>query len=248
MNPKIWGWQHIVYMAIFATIAIIGFWCMKKYAKSERAKTIVIKALAAVLLVCIVSNRVSIVFKSEIPDWTWLLPDSFCGMSSLVLSLGVLFGKRNNNVLHFVWMIALAGGIITFFYPDFIGQNESVFYIPTITGLLHHTFSWILVVTLLLLNYLHITYKKWYCTLWGFTSYLSVGAFIISVLGHGDAFCIFNPVLSGTPFTFWVLAPIYAAVYAVVLYVAYLIDRKKQTKLSNEPQANQSQDKTKLLQ
>lgn len=207
----------------------------KKYAKTDKTKTIIVKSLATVLLVCIISNRVSIVFKSETPDWTWLMPDSFCGMSSLVLSLSVLIGKRNNDGLHFVWLIALAGGIITFFYPEFIGQNPSIFYVPTITGLLHHTFSWILVLTMLLLDYLHITYKKWYCTLWGFTGYLSAGAFIISVLGHGDAFCIFNPVLNGTPFTFWVLAPIYAVVYAIILFVAHLIDRKNKNKSIGAP-------------
>jgi len=60
---------------------------------------------------------------------------------------------------------------------------------------------------------------------------LSVGAFIISVLKHGDAFSIFNPVLSGTPFTFWVIAPIYITVYALILWVFYLIDKKKNKKI-----------------
>lgn len=227
MNPKIWGWQHIVYMVVILTITIVGLIFAKKYAKSEKAQKIIIKSIALALFIAIVSNRFSIVFKTEIPEWTWLFPDSFCGMSSLVLSVAVLIGPKNNDVLHFVWMIAFVGGIITFFYPEFIDQNISFFYIPTITGLLHHTISCILVITMILFDYLHITYKKWYCTLWGFTSYLSAAAFIISVLGHGDAFSIKNPVLAGTPFTFWVMAPIYAVVYAVVLWVFHLIDKKR---------------------
>ena len=232
MNPQIWGWQHIVYMAIFLTLTIVGLIFAKKFAKSEKSQKIIIKSLGLALLIAIIANRVSIVYKTEVPEWSWIVPDSFCGMSSLVLSLGILLGKKDNYVLHFVWLIALAGGIITFFYPEFIDQNISFFYIPTITGLLHHTLSWITVVTIIAFDYLHITYKKWYCTLWGFTSYLSVGAFIISVLGHGDAFSIFNPILSGTPFTFWVCVPIYVAVYAILLGVFYLIDKKRMKKLN----------------
>ena len=235
MVPKIWGWQHITYIAIFLLLAIAGLICAKKFAKSEKSQKIIIKCLGALLLVAIICNRVSVVYKSNPPEWSWLLPDSFCGMSSLILSLSILIGKKNNDGLHFVWLIAFAGGIITFFYPDFLGQNPSFFYFPTITGLLHHTLSWITVVTIIMFDYLHVTYKKWYCTLWGFTGYLSVGAFIISVLGHGDAFCIFNPVLSGTPLTFWVIAPIYISVYAILLAIFYFIDKfklKKQECLS----------------
>ncbi|MBE7074172.1 MAG: hypothetical protein E7379_03685 [Clostridiales bacterium] len=237
MNPKIWGWQHIVYMAVVITLAITGLILAKKFAKSERSQKIIMKCLGGALLIAIISNRISIVFKTNPPDWTWLVPDSFCGMSSLILSLSLLIGKRNNDALHFVWLIAFVGGFITFAYPDFLGQNPSFFYIPTITGLLHHTLSWIIVVTMIMFDYLHITYKKWYCTLWGFTGYLSAGAFIISVLGHGDAFSIFNPVLSGTPFTFWVIAPIYITVYAIILLICFLIDKHKIKKQSAKTKA-----------
>ncbi len=245
MNPKLWGWQHIVYMVVVLALTIVGLICAKKFAKSERSQKIIIKSLGFALLVAIVCNRFSIVFKTDPPEWTWLFPDSFCGMSSLVLSLAVLLGKKNNDALHFVWLIAFAGGIITFFFPNFLGQNPSFFYFPTITGLLHHTLSWILVTVIIMFDYLHITYKKWYCTLWGFTSYLSAGAFIISVLGHGDAFSIFNPILSGTPFTFWVATPIYVAVYALLLWLFYLIDRRKERrKNATPPPLSLPEDKT----
>ena len=230
MAPQILGWQHIIYICLFLVLAITGLIFAKKYAKSEKSQKIIIKSLGVALLIAIISNRISVVFKTEIPDWTWIVPDSFCGMSSLILSLAVVIGKKNNDALHFVWLIAFAGGLITFFSPDFLDQNISFFYIPTITGLLHHTISWITVVFIITFDYLHITYKKWYCTLWGFSGYLSVGAFIISVLGHGDAFCIFNPVLEGTFFTFWGIAPIYLSVYAMILTLCYFLDKRKLNK------------------
>lgn len=227
MNPKIFGWQHWVYLAVFVALTAFGIYFSGKYARSEKVKVCILKSLAAALLASILINRISIVFKGETPNFTNFIPDSFCGMSSLVLSLAVLCGKRDNHVLHFVWFVAILGGVITMVYPDFIGQSASIFYIPTISGLLHHSLSIVLVIFLFLFDYIKVTYKKWYCTPLGFACYLSVGAFIISVLGHADAFHIFTPLLSGTPLTFWVLAPIYAVLYGGILTGFEIYYRRK---------------------
>ena len=151
-------------------------------------------------------------------------------MTSLVLSLAVLFGKKDNDALHFVWILGLFGGIATVAYPTFIGQGPTIFYLPTISGLLHHSFSATLAVALLLFNQIHITYKKWYCTLFGFTCYLSVGAFLIGYLGFSDAFHIYTPLIDGTPFTTWGMAPLYAICYALILFIIELVRARKTKK------------------
>ncbi len=209
---------------------VAGFICAKKYAKTEKSQTIIIKSVALALLISILLNRFSIVFKGQTAEWAKLIPDSFCGMSSLVLSCATLFGKKDNPVLHFAWFIALLGGAITMIYPDFIGQNPSVFYLPTISGLLHHTLAVVLVIFLLMFKFVNVTYKKWYCGLLGFTCYLTVGVFLISVLGYSDAFHIFNPLLSGTPLTVWVIAPIYAVVYGLTLFIFELVRKYRAKK------------------
>jgi hypothetical protein len=144
-------------------------------------------------------------------------------MTSLALSLAVLFGKKDNVAYHFLWSISLVGTIITLVYPSFLDQSSSVFYLPTISGLLHHSLSLVMTVALLLFNQIHITYKKWYCTLFGFTAYLTVGAFQMSVFGLGDAFHIVEPMLDGTPLTAWVVAPIYFGAYALILLAIELV-------------------------
>ena len=152
-------------------------------------------------------------------------------MTSLVLALAVLFGKKNNNVLHFVWLLGLFGGISTVIYATFLDQDLSFFYLPTISGLLHHSFSAILVVALLMFKQLDITYKKWYCTFFGFTGYLTVGAFLMHTFHMSDAFHIAEPLIPGTPLTAWVMAPMYAVGYGLVLLVAELV--KKNTKVKD---------------
>ena len=148
---------------IFLAVSITGLIFAKKYEKSEKAQFWVVKGVGIALLVAIVANRTSIVFKTPVPEYKWFWTDSFCGFSSLVLSLATVFGKKDNDILQFIWLVALAGGAITTFYPDILGQNPSFMYIPTITGLLHHSISALTVITLFLLQawssaYLHFIF------------------------------------------------------------------------------------------
>lgn len=229
MAPELFGIEHILYIIISTVVASACLIFAKKFLKNERAITIFIKTLAFLLFAAIAANRLSQVFRYDTVRWYCIIPDSFCGMTSLVLALAVLFGKKNNCVLHFVWLLGLFGGISTVIYATFVGQSNSFFYLPTISGMLHHSFSATLVVALLMFRQIDITYKKWYCTLFGFTSYLTVGAFLMHTFDMSDAFHIAEPLISGTPLTAWVMAPMYAVGYALVLLAIELV-RKKRTR------------------
>ena len=227
MNPQVFGTEHLIYVAVSILVAFCVCFFAKRFAKTERAKTWVVKIAAAVLFAIIFTNRLALVFEYDIPNWKKLITDSVCSTSSYVLSISLLVGKKNNNVLHFIWFVALAGGTITTFYPNFIGQNPSFLYPPTILGMMHHTWSAIVVVLMFLFGYFEITYKKWYCTLFGFTAYLTYGAFLMCVLGYGNPFYMTAPALDGTIFTIWAIIPIYMVVYALILLVVELLRRKK---------------------
>lgn len=227
MPAEVFGIEHFIYIGITAALAGGGLLFAKKYVKSERGQAIVLKSLALLLFISILANRLSQVFRYGTVRWEQIIPDSYCGMTSLVLSLAVLFGKKDNNVLHFVWILGLFGGIATVIYPAFIGQGPTVFYLPTISGLLHHSLCATVVVAVLLFGHMRITYKKWYCTLFGFTCYLTVGAFLIGCLGLSDAFHIYTPLFDGSPLTTWFMAPIYAICYALILFIIEAVRKRK---------------------
>ena len=227
MGPQLFGIEHILYITITALLAAICLLLCKKYAVTERSQSVIVQVVAALLLVAIITNRVSQVFRYGQARWFCIIPDSICGMTSLLLSLGVLFGKKNNNILHFTWLLGLFGGIATVIYATFLDQDLSFFYLPTISGLLHHSLSATLVVALFLFRYIDITYKKWYCTVFGFTAYVTVGAFLMHTFHMSDAFHIAEPLIPGTPLTIWVMAPMYAAGYGLVLLIAEIVKRKK---------------------
>ena len=227
MDLRVFGSVHWIYLAITLTLSVVGLVCAKKFAKTEKSQKIILKSIAAALFIWILINRLSQVFRYSETRWEQIIPDSFCGMTSLVLSLAVLLGKKDNVALHFTWFLALVGSVITIFYPTFLNQGPTVFYLPTISGLLHHSLALVMVVALLLFNQINITYKKWYCSLFGFTAYFTVGAFQMSVFGFSDSFHIVEPMIDGTPLTAWVVAPIYIAGYAIVLTIIELVRKHK---------------------
>ena len=227
MNPQLFGLEHILYIVISAVLCSAALLLGKKYAKTEKAQSLFLKGLAVLLFAAIMANRLSQVFRYEEVRWYAIIPDSFCGMTSLALALSVLFGKKDNCAYHFLWLLGLFGGISTVIYATFVGQGPTIFYLPTISGLVHHSLSATMVIALLMLGQIHITYKKWYCTFFGFTAYMTLGAFLMATFPISDAFHIAEPLLSDTPLTAWVMAPMYAFVYALILGIIELCRKKK---------------------
>lgn len=223
MNPEIFGWEHLTYLAIFIVITIASLILIKLYAKSEKAKFITVKVVAGILLASILWNRICICISNQ--QWKYILPNTFCGMNSLVLALTCLIGKKDNAVMHYVNHVALVGDILTLIYPDFIVQNPSIFYPNTISGLLRHSVALYLCILLLMLKWFVPNYKKWPNLVIGFLAYITVGAFQISVLGYSDAFYIYHPILPNTPLTVWPLAVIFAVGYVICFASAELVKR-----------------------
>lgn len=225
MNPQIFGYEHLTFLAIFIVISVVTLILIKKYAKSTKAQDIIARCVGVLLFACILWNRISIAINNG--DALGLIPNTFCGMSSLVLSLTVIFGKRNNEVLHFVVYVAFVGDLLTLCYPDFIEQNISFFYGATISGLLHHSVGLYLCILLELILWFVPTYKKWKNLVIGFMAYITFGAFLINILGFGGAFYINDPILDGTPLTVWVIAPVFAVGYAIYMIALELLRRRK---------------------
>lgn len=230
MNPQVYGIEHILYMVITSLVAVVCWILFIKFAKTEKSRTIILKIFGALLFIAILTNRLSQVFRYEEVRWHCIIPDSFCGTTSLVLSLGVLLGKKDNPVLHFAWLLGIFGGISTVVYPTFVSQNISFFYIPTISGLAHHSLAAFTVILLFTFGYINITYKKWHYVLLGLTSYMTLGAFLMQTFGYSDAFHMVKPLLSGTPLTAWVMAPIYAAVHGTIFLVFEIVRYYKRKK------------------
>ena len=53
------------------------------------------------------------------------------------------------------------------------------------------------------------------------------GGFLMTVLNYGNPFYMVEPAVSGTPFTIWVIAPIYIALYSLIILIVELVRKKR---------------------
>lgn len=231
MRPELFGWQHLVYLAVSLIITALVIVFAKKYAKTQKQQTILIKVVAGILFAFIMFNRISIVIKND-GNIVCLLPDTFCGLTSLSLSLFTLFGKPNIKAFSCLWYMAIVGGIATIIYPTFLGQNESFFYPPTISGLLHHTVMILLACLLLEFGWFKPRFKDWYWFPIGVACYILVGVFEISMLGVSDAVCIFSSEIEGTPLNCWFFMGV-GTILVVVFTLLWELVGKKLAKRDN---------------
>lgn len=213
--PKVFGVEHILYLFVVFGMMALAYYFIRKNVKTERGLERTIRVIGAILLASIIWNRLSIAILRD--GWDSLIPGSFCGLTSLSFSLSALIFKKNSPVFHCLAYCAILGGLITLAYPDFIGQSSTIWYPMTISGLWHHTVMLFLGVLMLLTGYVKPELRKWHLLPIGLAFYVCMGLFEITHLGYDDAMEIFNPILSGTPFDWFVMGCIFLPVHALFL-------------------------------
>jgi hypothetical protein len=222
--PHVYGIEHFVYLFVTTAIMVISWIGIKKHVKSEDQLTKTIRIIGFLLFLAIVWNRISIAILRD--GWNELLPATFCGASSLALSIAAMTLKKDHIIFHCIAYVGLMGGILTLVYPDFIGQSSSIFYPMTISGLVHHSIMFFLVMTMLMTGYLKPQLKKWMVAPVGLCIYMTYGLFLITVVGYHDAMYIYEPILEGTPLTWIVIGVIFLAYHFVFLLVFGILQKK----------------------
>ena len=82
-------------------------------------------------------------------------------------------------------------------------------------------------VALFLFRWLELSYKKWHWQVVGFMFYVTVGAFLMQTFDMTDAMHIAEPLLPDTPLTIWVMLPMYAVAYCLIMLAVEWIKKKK---------------------
>jgi len=227
--PSIFGLSHILYVVITTIAIVCGCIIAKKYCQSEKSKNFVILGSAIALLVSVSLNRTLNAVYSNLYDEAWhnLLPTTFSGMTSFILSIFLIINfKRNKNhpILHGVVYIGIIAGIAATVYPDFLGQASSIFYPPTISSFVHHTLTLFVVALLFMWGMFKPTFKKWHCFYLALCVYLVAGMFMVHALGLPSAMEIYVPILPGL---YWYIAGMIVAVLHVVMLTTDYFVRKK---------------------
>ncbi|MBR6427307.1 MAG: hypothetical protein IKS28_05720 [Clostridia bacterium] len=238
MYPGVYCTEHIVYLIVSLVLTAAGTAVAIKAVKREGTLDLVVKFSALALFAAIAVNRVSVtVWQMEnLEGYTWfnLLPYTFCGLSSLLLSLTVLFTRRekldDSGILHFVTYFGLFGSIATIFYPDFL-EEEAFWDIRAISGLVHHSFMLWLILLLFTKKLVRPTLKKWYCYPLGYVLVMFLGLLELEMLRFREAMNIGKPLLGSLPvLTSWyALFFISSAAVAVIELICDAAKKKAPT-------------------
>jgi hypothetical protein len=223
--PNVFGLEHFIYLCLVIIIMGLSLTFIKKKVRKDRTISLIIKGLGFFLLCAIIWNRISIAIGRD--DIFLLWPDSYCGTSSFVIAITVMFGKKDNIVLHGVAYLGLVGGLVTLIYPDFIDQADSIFYPMTISGLLHHTLMLWVILIMLITGYLKPSLKKWSSLPIGLCIFLTYGIFLITVIGLDDAMYINQPVLENTSLNWFVLGAILLPIHFLFLVMVEWFRKKR---------------------
>ncbi|MBQ7165022.1 MAG: YwaF family protein [Clostridia bacterium] len=224
--PKIFGIEHIIFLAVSIPAIVAGLILVKKKVQSDRAVRILTVIMAAAQLVWLVLNRASVAFMKE-KSAIYLIPNTFCGTASLTLPLAMLFLKKDNFVYHSLAYLGLLGGVITMVYPDFIGQDASVFYLPTLSGLMHHALMVFNVLMLYVTAQCRPTIKKYHYLPLALCVVMTVGLAEIEVIGFPTAMEIGGEFIPGTGLTWEVVGVMFLALHFISLFALALYRKKK---------------------
>ncbi len=229
---KPWGIEHILYLIICAIILSITAIILKKKINNDKQIEIMFKILGFIGLVAIILTRISLSIDEN--NYFYLIPDSYCGITSFLTSISLLFFKKNNIILHAVWLIGLVGMSASLLYPNFLSKTPNIFYFSTITCLLHHTITLFNIIMVFIFKYLTLTYKKaWTQIVFG-SGYVLLAFFLIYVCGIKEALNIFVPVVNNTKLYFAAMLPMYVVVYVVLIFIIEFIRYKNNKNLNIE--------------
>lgn len=221
---KVFGIEHIIYLILAFTIGITSVILIKKFIRKEEHIVLTMRIIGFILLGLIIWNRICICERDS--NWLLLIPDSYCGLTSFVISLALISGKKDNFIFQFFPYVGLIGGIGVMLYPSFVYQDPSFFYHATISGLLHHTVSFFAIILIFITKRYTPTLKKWYIPLISYALILALGYFEIYVLKFDDAFNLIVPIVEGTILTWYVVSILVFIVSYTVMLLFDLYHKK----------------------
>lgn len=200
----IYGIGHTTFLLITVPLIIIGCIAMLKWIKKEKTKEIIIRISGIFLLISIIINRISTTYYdvvvNKLVGYTWLnvIPNTFCGLYSLVLSLTIIFGKKDHVILHAIAYSGFIGGILAMFYPAFLSTDAFV-EVRSYTSLIHHALMVWIILACMLTKYMKPTMSKWCVLPLSLCIVMTIGLIEKELLKFPTAMQINDPLVSSLP-------------------------------------------------
>lgn len=234
MTPQLYGLEHILFVVVTAIVFIVSPIIIRKYVP-KKYYVWIIKGIAISVLILLIINRIVTHLWYKNLTFLTFLPDSFCSTTGFVLSISVIFCKPDKYLYTFVMFAGALGGTLTLFYPDFLSEYPSFFTASPFTGMLYHSGMLYLFILSIALGYWKPTLSKVWCVIAGLTIYEIWGVFGNEVLGQQNNMYLKEPLIEGTPFSFWFVGILFILLCTIIsLIFDYFVIWRPNKKISSK--------------
>ena len=224
-NIKVFGLEHLSYVIISTIILVIVGIILKLKIKDEKSINIMFHIFGLIGFIVIIICRIATCFQHN--NVLYMIPDSFCALASLITSIGLLFLKKDNILLHGTWLIVIAGGILATLMPDYLNDGPTIFYLPTFLTLIHHSLSLFFIIMAFIYKYIRLSIKKIWIQPVMISLCIALGYLVIALYNSPYAFYINKPAIDGTILYAPLLYTIYFIVYLIIILIVELYRKHK---------------------
>ena len=163
MGQQNFGPQHIIYLVVSFALIFFFWWLCAKKLKTQEARDKYIRISAICLIPFIALNRYLIHYYLARP----FMPQSWCAVTGLLFALCLIFEKKDGYLLQYFAPAAVLSGFFPTFFGDYLNEGytfgwDTLFFPPTFTSLIYHSFMFYLGVQCFMFGYVHIDIKKIY--------------------------------------------------------------------------------------
>ena len=107
---RLYSTYHIIFIVLFSVIFAAAILVFKFALKTDKARDVFIRCIGGLLAISLILNRIAItVWRDQGLGIRALIPNSYCGMTNLLLGLFVAFGKRNMKAFQFLFYFSFLG-------------------------------------------------------------------------------------------------------------------------------------------
>lgn len=226
-SEYLYGTRHIIVLVLTVLACIVFTWVFCK--RSERAKNILFKVFASILLFFEIASRVVnlIIEKTYTVESVFkiLLPMHMCSVMVWIFIIAI-FSKKQ-ILLNFSVIGGLLATLAFLLYPA-VGLNKTYISFTCIYSIFSHMLGFITVILLMTLKRVRFEFKKIWQPFLCFAIMFCWGALLNWVIFPGSDYMYMrnDPLELGLSFPYQILYAIIIAVYISIFYIVNWIIRK----------------------
>lgn len=235
-SSYMWGYRHIIMLCVAVVAAIIL--SILFFKRSQKAKDILLKILASVLLFFEIASRIvnliianSYTFKSV---FQIIMPLHICSVAVWVLIIGVF--AKNRFLLNFACIVGLLATVAFLLFPA-VGINKTYISFTCLYSITSHVTGFVVAILLMTLKFVKFEFKKIWQVLLCFAAMFLWGVLVDWVIIPGADYMYLrnDPLELNLNFPYHIIYVVIILAYISLFYlIPFIVKKIKNSRQNSE--------------